>query len=86
MEKFRNAYRVLGERPDGKRSLGMPRLRCEDNIKTDLREVVCDAQKLDRTCSRQGPKVGLYKGCNEPPGSLKADKSIIILVKIHCRP
>ena len=28
--------------PEGKRSLGRPRLRWEDNIKMDLREVGCD--------------------------------------------
>ena len=29
--------------PEGERSLGRLRLRWEDNIKTDLREVGCDA-------------------------------------------
>ena len=42
MEQSRNAYRVLVGKPDGKRPLGMPRLRWEDNIKMDLREVGCD--------------------------------------------
>jgi hypothetical protein len=32
-------HRVLVGRPEGKRSLGRPRLRWEDNIKMDLREV-----------------------------------------------
>ncbi|KAJ4428266.1 hypothetical protein ANN_24283 [Periplaneta americana] len=35
----RNAYRVLVERPEGKRPLGRPRRRWEDNIEMDLREV-----------------------------------------------
>ena len=30
---------VLVGKPEGKRSLGRPRLRCEDNIKMDLQEV-----------------------------------------------
>ena len=30
-------------KPEGKRPLGRPRRRWEDIIKTDLREVVCDA-------------------------------------------
>ncbi|KAJ4433767.1 hypothetical protein ANN_16079 [Periplaneta americana] len=34
----RNAYRVLVGRPEGKRPLGRPRRRWEDNIKMDLRE------------------------------------------------
>ena len=42
MEKFRNAYRVLVEKPESKRPLGRPRRRWEDNIKMDLREVGCD--------------------------------------------
>ena len=42
MEQTRNAYRVLVGKPEGKRSLGRPRRRWEDNIKMDLREVGCD--------------------------------------------
>ncbi|KAJ4444094.1 hypothetical protein ANN_05883 [Periplaneta americana] len=38
----RNAYRVLVGRPVGKRPLGRPRRRWEDNIKMDLREVGYD--------------------------------------------
>jgi hypothetical protein len=34
-------YRVLVGKPEGKRSLGRPRLRWEDNIKIDLEEVGC---------------------------------------------
>jgi hypothetical protein len=34
----RGAYRVLVGRPDGKRPLGRPRVRCEDNIKMGLQE------------------------------------------------
>jgi hypothetical protein len=32
-------YRVLGGRPKGKRPLGRPRHKWEDNIKMDLREI-----------------------------------------------
>ncbi|KAJ4435742.1 hypothetical protein ANN_18359 [Periplaneta americana] len=39
MDESRNAYRVLVGRPEGKRPLGRPRRRWEDNIKMDLREV-----------------------------------------------
>jgi hypothetical protein len=35
----RVAYRVLMGRPEGRRPLGRPRRRCEDNIKMDLQEV-----------------------------------------------
>ena len=42
MEQFRNAYRVLVGKPEGKRHLGRPRRRWEDNIRVDLKEVGCD--------------------------------------------
>ncbi|KAJ4440235.1 hypothetical protein ANN_08374 [Periplaneta americana] len=55
MGESRNAYRVLVGRPEGKRPLGRPRRRWEDNIKMDLREVGYDdrdwinlAQNRDR--------------------------------------
>ena len=41
MDQSRNAYRVLLGKPEGKRPLGRPRRRWEDNIKMDLREVGC---------------------------------------------
>jgi hypothetical protein len=36
MGQKRNAYRVLVGKPEGKRSLGRPMHRREDNIKTEL--------------------------------------------------
>ena len=36
----RCAYRILVGKPEGKRPLGIPRRRWEDNIKMDLQEVV----------------------------------------------
>jgi hypothetical protein len=35
----RGVYRVSVARPEGKRPLGIPRRRWEDNIKLDLREI-----------------------------------------------
>ena len=37
--KRKSVYRVLLEKPEGKRSLGRPSCRWEDNIKMDLQEV-----------------------------------------------
>jgi hypothetical protein len=37
----RGVYRVLVRKPEGKRPLGRPRRRREDNIKMDLQEVGC---------------------------------------------
>jgi len=39
MGKRRGVYRALVGKPEGKRPLGRPRLRWEDNIKIDLQEV-----------------------------------------------
>jgi hypothetical protein len=39
MEEGRGDYRVLVGRPKGKRPLGRPRCRWEDNIKMDLGEI-----------------------------------------------
>jgi hypothetical protein len=38
----RNAYGVLVGKPEGKRPLGRPRHRLEDNIRMDLREIGLD--------------------------------------------
>jgi hypothetical protein len=35
----RNAYRILVGKPEGKRSLGRPRHKWEDNIEMDLRDI-----------------------------------------------
>jgi len=55
MGERREVYRVLVGKPEGKRPLGRPRLRWEDNIKMDLQEVGCGgmdwidlAQERDR--------------------------------------
>jgi hypothetical protein len=37
--EVRGAYNILVERPEGRRPLGRPRRRWEDNIKMDLREI-----------------------------------------------
>jgi hypothetical protein len=39
MEEVRGAYNILVGKPEGRRPLGRPRLRWEDNIKMDLREI-----------------------------------------------
>ena len=39
MGEGRDVHRVLVGKPEGKRPLGRPRRRWEDNVKMDLREV-----------------------------------------------
>ena len=41
MGERKGVYRVLVGKPEGKRPLGKPRSRWEDNIKMDLQEVGC---------------------------------------------
>jgi hypothetical protein len=41
MREKRGIYRVLVRKPEGKRPLGRPRCRWENNIKMDLQEVGC---------------------------------------------
>jgi hypothetical protein len=40
----RIVYRVLVRKPEGKRPLGRPRRRWEDNIRMDLKEVGCGCE------------------------------------------
>jgi hypothetical protein len=45
MKEGRGVYRVLVGRPEGKRPLGRPRRRWEDNIKLDIREIGTNGAK-----------------------------------------
>ena len=63
MEEGRGMYRVLVGKCEGKRPLGRPRCRWEDNIKMDLQEVECG--------SGQGQVAGTCECGNEPSGSIK---------------
>jgi len=51
MGKRRDVYRFLVRKPEGKRQLGKPRRRWEDNIKMGLQEVRCRGYGLDRAGS-----------------------------------
>jgi len=48
MGESRGVYRVLVGEPEGKRPLGRPWHRWEDNIKMDLQEVSSGEHGLDR--------------------------------------
>jgi len=39
MQERRGVYKVLVEKPGGKRTLGKPRCKWKDNIKTDIQEL-----------------------------------------------
>jgi hypothetical protein len=66
MGERRGVYRVLVGKPEGKRPLGRPRRRWEDNIKMDLQELGCDgidwidlAPDRDRWRARVNAVMGL---------------------------
>jgi hypothetical protein len=65
----RGVYRVLVGRPEGKRPLGRPRHRWEDNIKMDLKEVGIDGANWIHL----GPVAGFCEHGNEPSGSIRKD-------------
>ena len=64
-------YRVLVGKPEGKRPLGRPRRRWEDNIKMDLKEVGCGGYGLDLAGLGSGQVRGTCECGNEPLGSIK---------------
>jgi hypothetical protein len=47
----RSIYRILVGKPEGKRPLGRPKSRREDNIKMGLQKVRCGGHELDRAGS-----------------------------------
>jgi hypothetical protein len=66
----RDAYRALMGKPEGRRPLGRPRGRWEDNIKMGLREVGWE-HRLDRYGLGQGQLAGSCVYGYEPSGSMK---------------
>jgi hypothetical protein len=73
----RGVYRVLVGKSGGKRPLGRPRCRWEDNINMDLQEVGCggmDWIELAQDRDRWGALVNVVM--NQPPNSLYALGSV----------
>ena len=70
MGASRGAYSVLVGKPERRRPLERPRLRWEDNIEKDFREVRW-GQELDRSSSGYGQVAGCCEYGNEPSDSVK---------------
>ena len=71
MGEERGAYRVLVEKPEGKRLLGRSRRRWVDNIRMDLQEVGCGVCGLEWAGPGQGQVVDACDFGDEPSGSIK---------------
>jgi hypothetical protein len=65
----RGVYRVLVGKPEGKRPLGRPRLRWEENIKVNLQEAECFMDWIELAHDMDRWRA-LACG-NEPSGSIK---------------
>jgi hypothetical protein len=63
-------YRVLVGRPEGKRPLGRPRHRWEDNIKMDLREIGIDGANWIQL-AQDRVQWWVCVSSNEPLGSIR---------------
>jgi hypothetical protein len=66
----RDVYKDLVGRPEGKRPLGKPRCRWEDNIKMDLRELGIDGANWIQL-ARIVSSGGLCEHGNETSGSIR---------------
>jgi hypothetical protein len=69
----RGAYRALVGKPEGRRPLGRPRRRWEDNIKMDLQEVR-SGHGLDQSGPGLGQVAGSCEYGDKPSGSIKCGK------------
>jgi hypothetical protein len=78
MWESREVYRVVVGKPEGKRPLGIPTPRWEDNIKMDLQKVGWGGHGLERSGSRQGQVAGTCECGDEPSGSKNVGNFLII--------
>jgi len=70
MGERRSIYRVLVRKPEGKRPLGRPRHRWEDNIKMDLQVVGCGGMDWIEL-AQDGDRWQAHDCGNEPSCSIK---------------
>jgi len=66
---------VVG-RPEGKRPLGRPKLRWEDNSRMDLREIGWEGVRLDASGSGYRPVADCCEHGNEHSDSIKGTNSL----------
>jgi hypothetical protein len=71
MGEGRGVYRVLVRKPKGKRPLGRPRRRWEDNVWMDLKEVGCGCEDWIGLAQDRDRWQGAFECGEEPSGSIK---------------
>jgi hypothetical protein len=83
MGEERKVYKVLVERPKGKRPLGRPRRRWEDGIgiRMDLREIGLGGCGLDLSSAGQGPVVGCCE-CGDETSSSYTTELVSVFVGV----
>jgi hypothetical protein len=72
-KEMKNAYKTLFGNPEGKRPLGRPRRRWNDNIKTDVREIGWKV-RIGFMWLRIGNSAGSCEQVNESSVSIKGGK------------
>ena len=71
MEEGRSAFKMLTGNPTGKRPLGRPRRRWEDNIRMNLEEIGINAENwVDSAQDRNYCRALMNAALNLPPGSI----------------
>ena len=76
MGEGRGMYRLLVGRPGGKRPMGRPRHRWEDNIKVDLQEVGCGSMDWISVAQDRDTWRALVNAVMNPSGSIKCGEFI----------
>jgi hypothetical protein len=71
MGEGRGVYRVLVGKPEGKRPLGRPRCRWEDNIKLHIKVIGIDGANWIRLARGEGSNKSFCERGNEISGSMK---------------
>jgi hypothetical protein len=71
MGERRGTCWALVRKPEGRRPLGRPRRRWEDNIKMDLREVGCGSADWINLAQDRVQVAGFCVYGDEPSGSIK---------------
>ena len=66
MEEGRSAFKILKGKPTGKRTLGRPRRRWEDNIRMDLKEVAINIRNWIDSVQESLVNAALNLGFHKP--------------------